>query len=145
MAAADVGDVVAILVELLLRAAVEPAEEEALVAFARERTGIGMRVITRQIKKARQARAAETAKEARERRIAERADPRPMLPAALPDAPWLPEMAAYNEVLGKARDRLPPARNIVAGDLACVQRMELEGSHPPTRGRTPPARRRRNA
>ena len=66
--------------------------------------------------------ATEKAKEARELRLAERTDPRPMLPVPAPDAPWLPEMAAYNEVLGKSRDRIPPARNI-NGDTARVQRM----------------------
>jgi hypothetical protein len=128
MSAADAGDVVAILVELLLQAATDPAEDEALIAHARERTGTGTRAIARQIKKARQAKIEERAKEARELRIAERTDPRPMLPVPAPDAPWLPEMAAYNEVLGKSRDRIPPARNI-NGDTARVQRMAIEGTH----------------
>jgi hypothetical protein len=52
--------------------------------------------------------------------MAERDDPRPMLPAPAPDAPWLPEMAAFNEVLGKSKDRIPPARNI-NGDAARVR------------------------
>jgi len=129
MSAADTDDVVAVLVELLMQAAIDPAEEEALIAHARERTGTGMRAIARQIKKARQAMATEKAKEARELRIAERTDPRPMLPVPAPDAPWLPEMAAYNEVLGKSTDRIPPARNI-NGDTARVQRMAIEERMP---------------
>jgi hypothetical protein len=128
MASADVGEVVSVLVDMLLQAAVEPAEQEAFLAYAKERTGTGARTISRQIKNARQARAKEEAKEARERRMAERDDPRPMLPAPAPDAPWLPEMAAYNEVLGKSKDRIPPARNM-DGDLACVRRVEIAGTH----------------
>jgi hypothetical protein len=128
ISAADMVDVVAILVDLLMQAAIDPAEEEALIAHAHQRTSTGTRAIARQIKKARQAMAAEKAKDARELRIAERTDSRPMLPVPPPDAPWLPEMAAYNEVLGKSRDRIPPARNI-NGDTARVQRMAIEGTH----------------
>jgi hypothetical protein len=128
MTAADTGDVVAILVELLLQAAVEPAEEEALIAYAKERSGTGYRAIARQIKTARQDKAKEEASASRSRRMAERDDPRPMLPAPTPDAPWLPEMAAYNEVLGQSKDRIPPTRNI-DGDLACIQRRAIEGTH----------------
>jgi hypothetical protein len=51
-----------------------------------------------------------------------------MLPVPAPDAPRLPEMAAYNDVPGKSRDRIPPARNI-NGDTARVQRMAIEGRH----------------
>jgi hypothetical protein len=51
-------------------------------------------------------------KEARERRAAERADPRPALPAPMPDAPWLPVMNACSEILSKSTACIPPARNI---------------------------------
>jgi hypothetical protein len=136
MAAAGEGEAVAVLVELLQQAAVEPTEEEDLIVYAKEFTGVGMRVITRTIKDARLAKAAEAAEEARLRRAAERDDPRPMLPVPAPDAPWLPEMAAYNEVLGKSKDRIPPARNVM-GDLARVQRMAAcTPSCPPMRTAT---------
>jgi hypothetical protein len=128
MTAADTGDVVAILVELLLQAAVEPAEEEALIAYAKERTGTGFRAIAKQIKIAREDKARGEASASRSRRLAERDDPRPMLPVPAPDAPWLPEMAAYNEVLGQSKDRIPPTRSI-DGDLACIQRRAIEGTH----------------
>jgi hypothetical protein len=128
MSAAETGDVVAILIERLLRADIDPVEEDALIADAKKRTGTGMRMIARQIKAARQAVATEKAKEACELRIAERTDPRPMLPVPAPDAPWLPVMAAVNEVLGKSMDRIPPARN-VNGDTARVQRIAIRGTH----------------
>src|SRR4029077_7844941 len=111
MAAADGGDVVAVLVELLLQAAIGPAEEEALTAYAKERTGAGMRAIKQQIKNSRQAKDAKQVKQDRVCRMAERDDPRPMLPEPAPNAQWLPEMAAYNCVLGQAKDRIPPPRN----------------------------------
>jgi hypothetical protein len=128
MAAADVDEVVSVLVDMLLQATVEPSEKEALIAYAKERTGTGVRVITSQIKKARQARDKEEAQEARQQRMAERDDPRPMLPVPAKDAPWLPEMAAYNDVLGKSKDVIPPARNM-DNDLACVRRVEIAGTH----------------
>jgi hypothetical protein len=129
MAAADVGDVVAVFIELALRAAIEPADEEALVAYARERTGTGgLRAIQRQLKQARRAKAAEEAEQNRKRRMAERKDPRPMLPAPALDAAWLPEMAVYNGVLSKSKDRIPPTRNI-DGDLDCVTRIKITGTH----------------
>ncbi len=56
------------LVELLLRAAVSPAEEKALTSYAKELSGTGTRAIARQIKSARQARAKEEAQEARKSR-----------------------------------------------------------------------------
>jgi hypothetical protein len=51
-----------------------------------------------------------------------------MLPVPAPNAPWLPVMAAFNEVLSKSKDRIPPARNI-NGATARVQRMAIEGTH----------------
>jgi hypothetical protein len=125
---ADKGEVVAILIERLLQAAIEPAEEEGLIAYAGECSDTGVRAITRQIKQARQTWTEERAKEARELRIAERTDPRPMLPVPALDAPWLPEMAAYNEVLSKSTNRSPPGRNI-NGDLVCVRRIAVNGMH----------------
>jgi hypothetical protein len=128
ISAADTADVVAILVELLLQAAIDPAEEEPLIAHASQRTGTGARVIAGLVKKARLVRIEKSAEETRELRIAERTDPRPMLPVPASDAPWLPVMAALNEVLGKSMDRIPPARNIM-GSLVRVQRISIEGTH----------------
>jgi hypothetical protein len=128
LAKADAADIVAVLVELLSQAAVEPADEEALLAYARERAGVGLRAIQRQIKKARAAGAAEQKKEAHERRMAERADPRPSLPVPAPDAPWLPVMNTCNAVVEASRARVPAARSI-GNDVALARRVKIANLH----------------
>jgi hypothetical protein len=136
MAKVPAGEVVMVLVDMLLRAAVSPAEEEALTSYAKELSGSGTRAISRQIKLAREDKAAKDTEEARERHMAEREDPRPCLPAPAHDAPWLPEMAAYDDVLGKSTDRVPPARNISGSKRPwrVASRSQIfTPFHPPTR------------
>jgi hypothetical protein len=87
-----------------------------------------MRAIARQLKRARQARAAEEAETARLRRIAERDDPRPMLPVPMPNSPWLVEVASHNEVLGGSEALIPPARNLGL-EAALARRIAVEGTH----------------
>jgi hypothetical protein len=128
MSTADKGDVIAVMIELLLKADVDPPEEDALVEYAIEKTGAKLRSIKRSIKTAREAQAAHQAEEAHERLLAERDDTRPMLPGPAADAPWLPVMAAINSVLSKSKDRIPPARNI-DGDVVCVRMSEVSGTH----------------
>jgi len=128
MATADKGDVITVLIELLLKADFDSSEEEALVAYAGDLTGRKLRPIQRSIKAARQARAEKDAKDVHDLRLAERDDPRPMLPVPASDAPFLPQMEALNLILGKSKDRIPPARN-VDGDIVCVRRMEVAGTH----------------
>jgi hypothetical protein len=138
MAAADAGDVVQTFVRRALQADIDPTEEEGLVGFAKERSGSSTLSIKRTLKKARQVHNKEKAEEERHRCVAERDDPRPMLPVPEPDAPWLPEMGAYNDVLAKSEDHIPPTWNI-DGDLACIRRMDIPGTtplSPPTRTRT---------
>ena len=50
MAKEPAGEVVAVLVDMLLGAAVSPAEEEALTRYAKDLSGTGTRAISRQIK-----------------------------------------------------------------------------------------------
>src|SRR6516162_3749108 len=127
MAAADADDVVQTFVRHALQADVDPTEEEGLIGFAKERSGSGILSIKRTLKKARQVHNKEKVEEERQRRVAERNDPRPMLPVPEPDAPWLPEMGAYNDVLAKSEDHIPPTRSI-DGDLACIRKMEIPGT-----------------
>jgi hypothetical protein len=128
MAGASEAEVVSVLVEKLLHGEVESTEQAALIAYAKERSGTGSRVISGQIKNARLAKSKERAEQERLRRLAERDDPRPMLPAPSPDAPWLPEMGAYNDVLSKTKDRIPPARNIGI-EAALARRVKIANLH----------------
>jgi hypothetical protein len=116
------------LIRLVLAAELNDVEIENLIEWASEKTGSGTRAIARMLKKARAAAAAEQKKQESERRTAERTDPRPALLVPERDAPFIPEMDAYNAVLGKKRDRLPPARNI-ENQAARAQETKLPGIH----------------
>ncbi len=128
MAKVDAGDVITVLTDMLTRAEVDPVEQESLIDFAKERTGIGVRSITRHIKEARKNRQEEQAEADRERRLAERGDPRPLLPVPSAVGEYLPVMDTLNSVLAKSRDRIPPARNM-EGNLVCVRLVRIPGTH----------------
>jgi hypothetical protein len=128
MDAAAKEEVIPTLIRLALQASMDAAELEDLIAHAKERTGRGIRAIRGTLKQARAENAAEKANQERNRRLAERQDARPELPAPDPEAPYLPEMAVYNDVLGKPRERIPPSRNI-EGTMALIKRIKIAGTH----------------
>jgi hypothetical protein len=121
-------EVLSTFVRLVLQAGLDPAELENLIAHVKERTGRGIRAIAKTLKQAQEEQAEERAQAERNRRAAERNDPRPQLSAAEPDAPWLPQMAAYNDVVGNATDDVPPSRDI-GGDATRIQMIEIAGTH----------------
>jgi hypothetical protein len=69
-------------------------------------------VLDRALKAAQQMHAEHRNREMRQHRAAQRRDPRPMIPAPLPDAPFLPEMGVLNEVIGQVPTAVPPLRDI---------------------------------
>jgi hypothetical protein len=121
-------EVIPTFVRLALQASLNAIELEALIARVKERTGRGIRAIAKTLNQAKENRDTEQAEAERKRRIAERNDPRPTIPAANPDAPWLPEMAVYNEVLAKAEDDVPPTRDI-SGDASMIRKLEIPDTH----------------
>jgi hypothetical protein len=60
--------------------------------------------------------------------MAERTDPRPMLPVPAPDAPWLPMMAVLNTAHDASKDRIPPSRNIGI-EVALPRRVNFADLH----------------
>ena len=74
--------------------------------------GVGKRAIDGRLKAKRREHAQQESTHNENRRAAERLDPRPAIPAPEPDAPWLPQMQALNDVLGHSTDLEPPARDI---------------------------------
>lgn len=74
--------------------------------------GVGKRAIDGRLKAKRREHAQQESTHNENRRAAERLDPRPRIPAPEPDAPWLPQMQALNDVLGHSTDLEPPARDI---------------------------------
>jgi len=101
-------------------------EVEQLRDRAAQRAAVGKRAMDRMLKATRQERQTRRAEEARPRCAAERPDPRPRINAPKPDAPWLPQMAVLNDVLGKSTDRGPPMRDVEgAASAVHTRRMPL--------------------
>jgi hypothetical protein len=74
-------------------------------------SGAGRRALEARLKRARQEQLAARARGEKERRIAERRDPRPQIPAPAPDAPFLPQMQVLNDVLANSCSAEPPMRD----------------------------------
>jgi hypothetical protein len=113
---------------LVLIADLDGLQTERLLDLASKLSGIGKRLVRAEIKRVRAEQAAAKAKEQRERRIAQRLDPRPQIPAPPGDAPWLPQMEVLNEVLGKAREPEPPMRD-TNGVLTAVRVRRVANMH----------------
>ena len=115
-------------VKLALTADLDEIEIEQLLHDVAERAGVGIRVLTAKLKAARQQRDNQRRQEERQRRLAERNDPRPMLPAPPMDAPWLPQVATIHEVLeGAATKR--QSRHDVDGTFARKRRLPVPDTH----------------
>jgi len=128
MDAVDEEEVLSTLLRFALRASLDPAEMEKLITHANKRTGCGKRAIKQMLKDAQKESAREQRQAEQDRKAAERKDPRPQILAPKPTEPWLPQMSVYSDVMGQARDRVPPIRNI-AGEMTRKQRVEIAGTH----------------
>ena len=96
-------------------------DAEALRNQVADRASIGKRTLDTRLKRARRERATLQAEEERQRLIADRRDPRPQIPAPEPDAEWLPQMRALNDVLGASQVPEPPMRDMDG----CITRVRL--------------------
>jgi hypothetical protein len=123
--AAEVAD---LFVRMALSGDLSPDELEELRDFVADRAGVGKRAIERKLKTAQQELERRHAEGEHNRRVAERVDPRPMIPAPAPDAPWLPQMEALNHVLGRCKSPEPPARDI-DGFMAHVRTRRVPNMH----------------
>src|SRR5262249_29479334 len=99
------------LLALTFRAVLSPDELALLEEYVKSRSKIDLQIINRELKAARNADVARKAEAAREHRRAARRDPRPELLVPAEQAPWLPVMAALNEVLGQPAAE-PPTRDM---------------------------------
>jgi hypothetical protein len=109
--AAEPDQAAAVFVQLVLASDLRPDEVERLRNLASKISGTGTRALDKLVKRARQERAARQAQKVRERRLAERRDPRSQLPLLGPNAEWLPQMHAINDVLSVVAAVEPPMRN----------------------------------
>lgn len=99
-------------VRVAINADLEPDQIEALRNHAAERAGIGKRVVDAKLKAALKRQDSVKKQGERDRQAAERRDTRPQIPVPSLDAPWLPQVATLNEVLGNCDLPEPPMRNI---------------------------------
>jgi hypothetical protein len=118
------------LIDIL--AAADVAEAEGLRGIIRQRTGMALRAIDARLKEAKRKAGEARAASSEKRRLAERRDPRPQLPAPANDAEYLPVMRAVSEVLGGSSGAEPPARD-ADGFLTAVRVRRLPDTHAFTR------------
>ena len=123
---ADAAD---ILVRMLPRAEVDKTAEDKLKTLAVARAKVKLRSLASRIKDAREETKEEHARERREHRARSRTnDKRIKLEVPKSDEPFIPIMAALNEVLGAAPDPEPPMRD-VDGKMACVRVRKVPHMH----------------
>jgi hypothetical protein len=113
------------LIRLVLSGDVAEEELDRLKNLVVSRANIGKRVLDAKLRRARGEQAARHEQEARAQRAAERLDPRPQISAPALDAPWLPQMAALNQVLGKSTAPEPPTRDVEGAMTAVHERRAL--------------------
>jgi hypothetical protein len=106
-------------VRLALSADLTAAEIERLREIA-ARNGVGKRTLDSMLKSARAEANRANAAQRREQQLAERQDPRPPVPAPMPDAEWLPIVELLNAVHVRSEADEPPMRNR-NGDLAQIK------------------------
>jgi hypothetical protein len=114
--------------ELLACARLDAIEEAELIEWVSDTAKIGKMVVKQQLKDARAAAARLRAQAARVHLLATRTDPRTRMRAPCEDAPWLPEMQAYEAVLLKINAGIPPTRDMDL-NLNTLWSTEIPGTH----------------
>jgi hypothetical protein len=99
-------------VKVALASDLDADELETLRNLTASLAGVGKRALDSKLKAVRDKHEADAQREARDRKVAERQDPRPQIPAPAEDAPWLPQMQVLNDVLGRSEAAEPPMRDI---------------------------------
>jgi len=112
LATAPKDKVAELFVQLALAGDLGADEVEELRNLAHQKSGVNKRTLDKKLENARRDAIAHRWATEREERLAQRRDPRPQIPAPLPDAPWLPQMELLNEVLGGSQEAEPPMRDI---------------------------------
>lgn len=100
---------------LAATAELDAVELDALRDDAAKRSKANKTTVNKVLKEARAEQTRQQAKQQAQQRAASRTDPRPIIDCPSTDAPWLPEMAKINDVLGLSSDGKPPLRDIEDG------------------------------
>jgi hypothetical protein len=121
-------DPVDTFIKLALAADLNEVERKQLIDHVSMRVGVGIRTVNAALKTAEAERHIVRIKEQCERRLAERTDPRPQIPDPPIDAPWMPVVQTFNEVLSRAPRPRRPRRN-VDGQAAQVRTFAIPDTH----------------
>lgn len=115
-------------IKFALAADLSDQDMEELRNELAKRLKLNKRTISGMLKTAQQQNAAKQRHQDYEHRLAERDDPRPVINAPSENAPWLPTMAALNEVIGASTAAHPPARDI-EGVAAFTSHLPVPNTH----------------
>ena len=99
-------------VRAVVNADLDDAQSDALKALVVKKSGVGKAALNATVKAAKASQIVQEKKETRNRKAAERRDTRPQIRAPHVDAPWLPQMAVLNDILGGSEAPEPPMRNV---------------------------------
>ena len=104
-------------------------ECEDLRNLAADRANKTKTVVGRMFKTAKREQAVKHRAEELKRKLAERTDPRPLVPVPEHDAPWLPEMATINDVLTADPKAPRPQCRDIQHDLVRIARVPVPDMH----------------
>ena len=118
----------AAFVSAVTRADLSDAELDGLKAQAVKKSGVGKAVINAAIKAALGDSEKADKAEAKIKRLAERKDLRPQIPAPPETAEWLPQVKVLNDILGASKAPEPPMRDL-EGVMTCVRVRRIPEMH----------------
>jgi hypothetical protein len=121
-------NVVETMINHVLTGSLDEVETDALVKAAAKTAKAGLRPVQQKLKQARIQYEKQRNAQMRAVALANRVDPRPQHDAPLDNAPWLPEMEAYDAILGAVTGDIPPTRHI-EDELNCVRCTVVPGTH----------------
>jgi hypothetical protein len=128
LAQAPANEVVDLMIHHVLTGSLDEVEADALVRQAAKAANVGLRPVQQKLKAARIQHHERQKAEMRVVRLANRIDPRPQHNGPAITAPWLPEMEAYDAILGAAASEIPPTRHI-ENELNCARCTVVPGTH----------------
>jgi hypothetical protein len=128
LSATAASNVIETMINHVLTGSLDEVETDTLVRQAADQAKVGLRPVQQKLKQARMQRDEQQRAEKRAMALMNRTDPRPQRDAPAANAPWLPEMEAYDAVLKDAAGDIPPSRHI-EDELNCVRCTVVPGTH----------------
>jgi hypothetical protein len=128
LSATAASNVVETMINHVLAGSLDEIETDTLVRQAAEQAKVGLRPVQQKLKQARMQRDKQQEAEKRAMALMNRTDLRPQRDAPAVNAPWLPEMEAYDAILKDVVGDIPPSRHI-EDELNCVRCTVVPGTH----------------